>query len=85
MARSVLLSNFIHFYRKDTVSSLNYFRGSKRNWDLCPGEVCLNFTEINDFHKSTRLGGYSFRGYETGEQTTITKDLNLIRRDKGRE
>ena len=76
-----ILSKFIHFYGKDTVSTLHYLNGSKRNWGLCPGEVCLNFTEIKDFRQSTKLGGYAFRGYETGEQTTITKDLNLVRRD----
>jgi len=31
------------------VSTLHYLNGSKRNWDLCLGGVCLNFTKIKGF------------------------------------
>jgi hypothetical protein len=66
---------------KDTVSSLNYFQGSKRNWDLCLGGVCLNFTGIKDFRLPISVVGQAFRGYEIEVKTPITKDLNLVRRD----
>ena len=45
---------------KDTVSSLNYFQGSKRNWDLSLGGVCLNFTGIKDFRLPISVVGQTF-------------------------
>ncbi|SVB51865.1 uncharacterized protein METZ01_LOCUS204719, partial [marine metagenome] len=55
-----LLRNYIHFYGKDTVSSLIYFYGSIRNWDLCLGGVCLNFTGIKDFRLPIKVVGQAF-------------------------
>ena len=81
-----LLSNFIHFYGKDTVSTLHYFHGSIRNWGLCPGGVCLKFTEIKDFRLPIRLWGQAFRGYEIEVKTPIYKKFKPgPERLKGRE
>ena len=68
-----LLSNFIHFYGKDTVSTLHYFHGSKDTGSLCPGGVCLNFTEIKDFRLPIRLYGKLFVGIEIEVKTPIYK------------
>ena len=63
------------------MSSLNYFQGSKRNWDLSLGGVCMNFTGIKDFRLPISVVGQAFRGYEIEVKTPITINLNLVRRD----
>ena len=60
---------------------LHYFRGSKRNWDLSLGGVCLNFTGIKAFRLPISVVGQAFRGYEIEVKTPITINLNLVRRD----
>ena len=63
------------------MSTLHYFQGSIRNWGLCPGGVCLNFTEIKGFRQPIRLWRQAFRGYEIEVKTPITKDLKTWSRE----
>ena len=68
------------------MSTLHYFHGSKDTGSLCPGGVCLNFTEIKGFRLPIRLWGQAFRGYEIEVKTPIYKIFKSgPERLKGRE
>ena len=82
-----LLSNFIHFYGKDTVSTPYIISTvALETVAYVFGGVCLNFIEIKDFCQPIRLRGQAFRGYEIEVKTPIYKKFKSgPERLKGRE